>query len=208
MPEADLDDGALHVGLAVSDLDLSGREAANAELDQCRYDNVGFGHVGLRRATIRDVEFNGCDLANLRARDCSLLRVAVGASRMTGATLLACSVRDTAFTGCRIDLSSFAGSRFSDVTFTNCRLDQANFIEADLSGVQFRDCDLTAAQFSGATLTGARFAGCDLTGITGVTSLRGAIIASSDALTLARILAESLGITIEDDDPAAPKLAR
>jgi uncharacterized protein YjbI with pentapeptide repeats len=121
---------------------------------------------------------------------------------MTGATLLACSLRDTAFTGCRIDLASFAASQFKDVTFTTCRLEQANFIEADLSGVRFRDCDLTGAQFSGATLVGARFAGCDLTGIGPVTSLRGAIITSSDALTLARILAESLGITIEEDRPA------
>jgi uncharacterized protein YjbI with pentapeptide repeats len=201
LPEAEFDNGVVQVGVAVSDVDVSGREAAGAELDQCRYTAVNFASVQMRRATIRDVEFERCDLANLLARDCSLIRVAVHASRMTGAALLASTMGDVAFHDCRMDLASFSGSKFTNVTFTNCRLDQANFGEADLSGVRFDQCDLSGAQLSGATLTGATFTGCDLTGISGVTSLRGAIITSSDALTLARVFAEALGITIED--PAA-----
>lgn len=198
LPEADLDNDVVQVGVAVSDVDVSGREAAGAELDQCRYTTVNFASVQMRRATIRDVEFDRCDLANLLARDSSLIRVAVHASRMTGAALLASTVGDVAFHDCRMDLASFSGSKFANVTFTKCRLDQANFGEADLSGVRFDQCDLSGAQLSGATLTGATFTGCDLTGISGVTSLRGAIITSSDALTLARVFAEALGITIED----------
>jgi hypothetical protein len=202
LPDAGLDDGAVHAGLAVAEIDLSGREAAGVEFDQCRYDAVTFADVRLRRAMIRDVQFSRCDLANLLAGDSSLIRVAVQASRMTGAALLASSVRDVAFRDCRMDLTSFFGSKFANVTFANCRLDQANFGDADLSGVEFDHCDLSGAQLSGATLTGARFTGCDLTGISGVTSLRGAIITSSDALSLARIFAEALGITIDDEDDA------
>lgn len=199
LPDADLDDGVVQAGLAVGDADLSGREAAGVEFDQCRYTTVNFGSVRMRHAMIRDVEFDRCDLANLLARDSSLLRVAVRASRMTGAALLASTVRDVAFRDSRMDLASFFGSRFANVTFTNCRLDQANFADADLSGVEFDHCDLSAAQLSGATLTGAKFTACDLTGISGVTSLRGATITSSDALTLTRIFAEALGITIEEE---------
>jgi uncharacterized protein YjbI with pentapeptide repeats len=201
VPDLDLDDGVVHAGLAVSDLDLSGREAAGVEFDQCRYAGVSLGNVALRRATIRDVEFNRCDLANMRARDSSMLRVAVNASRMTGVAWLACTLRDVVFSGCRIDLASFSGTKFTDVTFTNCRLDQANFGDADLSGVRFDDCTMIGAQFSGAKLAGTRFGGCDLTGISGVTSMRGAIITTSDAITLARIFADALGITIEDEAP-------
>jgi uncharacterized protein YjbI with pentapeptide repeats len=199
--DADLHDGVVHAALAVSDLDLSGREAADAEFDQCRYAGVNLGNVALRRATIRDVEFNRCDLANMRARDSSLLRVAITASRMTGVSWLACTLRDVALDGSRIDFASFFGTKFTDVTFTNCRLEQANFGDADLSGLRFDDCNLTGAQFSGAKLTGTRFSGCDLTGISGVSSMRGAIVATSDAITLARIFADALGITIEDEAP-------
>lgn len=199
LPEVELDDGVVHACLAVSDIDLSDRQAGGAELDQCRYTAVNFGHVEMRRATVRDVEFDRCDLANVLVRDSSMVRVRVGASRMTGLALLASSVRDVVFRDCRMDLASFSGTRFADVVFTNCRLDQANFGDADLSGVRFDACDLSGAQFSGATLDGTRFSGCELTGIAGVTSLRGAIITSADALTLARIFAEALGIAIDDE---------
>jgi uncharacterized protein YjbI with pentapeptide repeats len=205
LPDAELDDGAVHAGLAVTDVDLSGRTASGVDFDQCRYAAVSFANVVLRRASIKDVEFDRCDLANLLARDSSLIRVALHASRMTGAAMLASTVRDVAFRDCRMDLAAFSGSRFVNVAFSNCRLDQANFGDADLSGVEFYGCDLSRAQFSSATMTGAKFSGCDLTGISGVTSLRGAIITSSDALTLARIFAEALGITIDDPSPSPAK---
>ena len=68
-----------------------------------------------------------------------------------------------------------------------------------LRGARFEGCDLTGAQFSGARMTGTRLARCELTGISGVTSMRGAIVTSADAVALAFILAGALGITIEDD---------
>src|SRR5580693_8929836 len=79
-PEADLYDGVVHAGLAADDLDLSGREAAQAEFDQCRYRNVSFAGVRLHRSVIKDVEFSRCDLANLRARESSIRRVSVSAT--------------------------------------------------------------------------------------------------------------------------------
>jgi len=88
---------------------------------------------------------------------------------------------------------TFRASKF--VVFTGCRMEQADFGNADLRGARFEGCDLTGAQFSGARMTGTGFVRCDLTGITGVTSMRGAVISSTDAVALARTLA----ITIEDD---------
>ena len=198
LPDADLIDGVIHAGLSVHDLDLSDREAAGAELDQCRYSNVNFGQVRLRRATFRDVQFERCDLANLRARESSMRRVLVTSSRMTGFTWITGSLNDVRFDGCRVDLGYFSGTRFSDVVFSDCRLDQANFGGADLTDVRFENCSLPGAQFSGASLAETRFTGCDLTGISGVTSLRGATIAGSDAIALAGVFAEALGIKIED----------
>jgi uncharacterized protein YjbI with pentapeptide repeats len=148
---------------------------------------------------IKDAVFERCDLANVRARETSIFRAQLTGCRMTGLSYLAGVIRDVTFSGSRIDLASFSNTKFSAVVFTDCRLDQANFGDADLSGVRFINCDLTGAQFSGATLTGTRFTGCDLTGIAGITSMRGAIITSSDALTLARIFADALGIKIEDE---------
>ncbi len=196
---AELVDGVVLAELAFQDLDLSGSEAVGADVDQCRFGNVSLGQARLRRVMFRDAEFSRCDLANLLGRECSMLRVAIEASRMTGLSYLAGTLRDVTFSNCRMDLASFAATRFTDVLFADCRLDQANFGDADLSGVRFERCDLSGAQFSGATMTGTRLTGCVLTGISGVTSLRGAIIGSQDALALAGILAGALGIQIADD---------
>lgn len=198
LPGHDVDDGAIRELLAYADLDLSGRRAAGAEIEACTFANVNLSQGQLRRGLVRDVRFERCDLANLRALDCSLTRVELLSSRMTGLSLLDDDLRDVRFEGCRVDLSAFRMSKFGDVLFTGCRMSQADFTEADLRGARFEDCDLTGAQFSGARMTGARFARCDLTGITGVTSMRGAIITSADAVTLAYILAGALGIAIED----------
>jgi uncharacterized protein YjbI with pentapeptide repeats len=199
LPEAELDDGAVHYGLDVADLDLSDCEAASVELEQSRYTAVTFAGVRLRRGMIRDAIFDRCDLANLRGRESSMLRSQLTGCRMTGFTFLAGVLRDVTFSGSRMNLASFSNTKFSTVVFSECRLDQANFGDADLSGTRFINCDLTGAQFSGATLTGARFTGCDLTGIAGITSMRGAIITSSDAFALARVFADALGIKIEDE---------
>jgi len=200
LPGDDLTDGGVHLTLAFDGLDLSGREAADAEVDQCRYRDVNLSQVTLRRALIRDAVFDRCDLANVRARDCSMSRTAIRGSRMTGFAWLSGGLRDVTLDDCRIDLASFAASKLSDVVFTGCRLNQADFGEADLSGARFERCDLTQAQFAGARMAGTRLLGCDLTGIGGITSLRGAIVASADALALAFTLASALGIAIEDDE--------
>ncbi|HXP18304.1 MAG TPA: pentapeptide repeat-containing protein [Streptosporangiaceae bacterium] len=198
LPDSDLVDGGMYESMAFDGLDLSGREATDAEIDQCRFGGVSFSQVRLHRGRIRDAVFDRCDLANLRARGCSLGRATVSACRMTGLSWLDGEFRDVTFDRCRIDLSSLRSSAFRDVVFTECRLEQADFGEADLRGVRFEDCDLTGAQFPDAQLAGARFANCDLSGIVGVTSLRGAIIKASDLLSLTYVLAGALGITIED----------
>jgi uncharacterized protein YjbI with pentapeptide repeats len=199
LPGDELGDGAVHLCLAFDDLDLSGSDAAGAEIDQCRYRNVNLSQTRMRRAIIRDAVFDRCDLANLRARDSSMSRTSVAASRMTGLSWLDGGLRDVTFEGCRMDLVSFRQSTLKDVVFTDCRLSQADFGDADLRSARFVNCDLGAAQFSGAQMAGARLTRCELTGISGATSLRGATITSSDAMALAFTLASALGIVIEDD---------
>jgi len=125
-------------------------------------------------------------------------RVVMSGTRMTGIAWITGSIRDVTFDGCRIDLGYFSATKFSNVVFTGCRLDQANFGDTELNDVSFTNCELAGAQFSGAGLVQTRFSGCGLTGISGVTSLRGAIITTSDAVALAAIFADALGIKIED----------
>jgi uncharacterized protein YjbI with pentapeptide repeats len=198
LPEDDLKDDGVYLSLEYENIDLANRSVASIEIDQCRFKTVNFGQSELDRALISDVVFQGCDFANLRARDCSLVRVSLTGSRVTGMSWVEGSVRDAVFDGCRMDLASFRFSNFKSVVFTDCKLAQADFQEADLRGARFERCDLTGAQFSKAQMEGARLSDCRLDGIGGVLSLQGTIVGSRDALGLAYTLASALGITIED----------
>jgi uncharacterized protein YjbI with pentapeptide repeats len=199
LPDDDLKDDGVYLSLEYADIELAKRDAVSVEIDQCRYKNVNFGQTELDRALISDSVFGGCDLANLRARDCSLVRVALSGNRMTGLSWAEGSVRDTTFESCRMDMVSFRFSVLKSVIFSDCKLMQADFQEADLRSARFERCDLSGTQFSGAKMEGTRFSGCILDGINGVTSLRGSIVKSQDALALTYSLASALGIKIEDD---------
>jgi uncharacterized protein YjbI with pentapeptide repeats len=198
VPDDDLKDDGVYLSLEYVDIELSGRDVVSIEIDQCRYKNTNFGQTKLDRALISDAVFQSCDLANLQARDCSLVRVAVTSSRMTGLQWAEGSVRETTFESCRIDMASFRFGTFKSVVFTDCKLTQADFQEADLRGARFERCDLTGTQFSKAQMEGTRFADCNLAGVGGVTSLRGSIVSSRDVLALTYTLASALGITIEE----------
>jgi uncharacterized protein YjbI with pentapeptide repeats len=118
---------------------------------------------------------------------------------MTGLSWAEGSMRETTLEGCRMDMASFRFSAFKGVVFTDCKLTQADFQEADLRGARFEHCDLSGIQFSGAQMEGTRISDCILDAINGVTSLKGAIIKSRDAVALTYSLASALGIKIEDD---------
>jgi uncharacterized protein YjbI with pentapeptide repeats len=198
LPGDDLKDDGIYLSLEYADIEMTGRDVHSIEIDQCRYKNVNFGQTKLDRALISDTAFEGCDLANVRARDSSLVRVTVSASRMTGFQWSEGGVRDAAFHSCRLDMTSFRFSTFKTVVFSDCNLLEVDFQEADLRGVRFERCDLTGAQFSKAQMAGARFSDCKMVGINGVLNLKGAIVSSRDALELAYTLAGALGISIQD----------
>lgn len=198
LPEDDLKDEGVYLSLEYLGADLADRDVVSIEIDQCKYQNVNFGHSKLDRAVISDSVFGDCDLANLRARDCSLVRVHLSGCRMTGLSWAEGSIREVTFDSCRMDMASFRFATLKNVVFSDCKLPRADFQEADLRGARFESCDLTGAQFSKAEMEGTRFSDCTLDGINGVTSLRGAVVKNRDALSLTYSLAGALGIVIED----------
>lgn len=198
LPDDDFTDDGVCVTQAYEDIELLARDVASIEIDQCTFKRVNLGRTKLDRAIISDSVFQTCDLANLHARECSLVRIAISGSRMLGLSWTEGSVRETTFEDCRMDMASYRFSTFKGVVFADCKLVQADFQSADLRGARFERCDLTGAQFSNAQMTGTRLTDCDLSGINGVLSLKGAIVSSRDALSLSYTLASALGITIED----------
>jgi len=197
LPDHDLDDEGTYRSLDFVDLDLSERRAPSVEFDGCHFTGTGLGGCELDKAAFVDCLFENCNLANLKASDATLRRVRVSVTRLTGFQWINGALRDVAFEGCRLDLSTLRFSQLTDVVFRDCNMTRVDFTNADLGRARFVDCVLAGAQFSHANLSGTRFTRCELVDIDGVTSLRGAVVEEHNLVALAHTLAAGLGIVID-----------
>ena len=195
-PADGLADDGVFLSLEFGQDDLSGQAAEAVEFERCRFDGTRLSGLSLRRGQFSDVEFRNVDLAGSRLADSALVNAAVLQCRLTGSVWTDSGFREVLFDGCRSDLASFRFSRFRNVVFRGCNLVEANFQGADLTGARFEDCRLEGAQFSGAKMAGTRFSRCDLWGVSGVESLRGSVVSSADAQSLAS-LADAAIIAVE-----------
>ncbi|GAA4494932.1 hypothetical protein GCM10023191_034880 [Actinoallomurus oryzae] len=176
-----------------------GSRADGLDVEGCRFDAVGLAGAVLPRASLSDVEFVGCDLANLDVSNGVVVTARLERCRLTGASWGGCSFRDVVFEGCRADLARFRMSRFRHVVFRDCNLTEVDFQGAEFTACRFENCRMEGVRFSQAVMTGgAVFSGCDLWGLSGVESLRGATVRAADAQGLVHTLAAALGITIEE----------
>jgi uncharacterized protein YjbI with pentapeptide repeats len=195
----------LHHDATVSEIELADvalvdQRANGVSFAAVRLSNVDLSGSHLDHLRIADGTLLRCNLANVRARNASITRVAVEGSRITGLTAPRATLRDLTLRDCRIDLASFGYSRLERVTFEDCLLGQSDFLEAQLEAVRFYRCDLTRADFRGARLKHCEFRRSNLTGLEGVESLRGAAMEWPDIVEMAGTFAATLGIGILDAD--------
>jgi uncharacterized protein YjbI with pentapeptide repeats len=134
----------------------------------------------------------GTDLADTEWRDAALLGSVIAATPLSGARL-----RRVTFRGCKLDGVNFRGAGLTDVVFENCLLREADFAGASLTRTSFPGSQLTSTVLAGAALDRADLRGATLDITIEAGSLRGAIIAPSQLVELAPLLAEAMGITVE-----------
>ena len=186
--------------VALVDAELRDLAAPGLRFEEARLERVDLSGSRLARISLSDVELDGCNLANVDARGGSLWRARVARARLTGLSWTEGLVREAVLSDCRIDLASFAATRFEQAAFERCLLMQADFQEASLRSVRFVDCDLTEADLSGARFDRCELRGCTIDGIRGAERLRGVSMPWEDILASAGTFAAAVGVTILADD--------
>ncbi|HTX09744.1 MAG TPA: pentapeptide repeat-containing protein [Solirubrobacteraceae bacterium] len=192
-------DQAVHEGLRLEGFRFAGVEAEQVGLKRFVLTEVDLSEAKLDRLDLEDGAINGCNMASLTSYSCTLERVVIEASRLTGAVLIQPRLVDVVFRDAPIDLSCFRFGRLNRVRFERCRLVEADFQGVTANACTFIDCDLTSAQLSQGTFAGSAFRGCRLAGLRGLEALKGARMAWEDVMELATALATSLGIDVRDD---------
>jgi uncharacterized protein YjbI with pentapeptide repeats len=187
------------------------------------YDTVHFDHLDFDRPSASGSRFLECAFTRVsfdggQLRRGQFSQVWLRDFRIVGTSLIETGWLDaTLIAGVAAGVEAF-GARLRRVEFHDCKLDSVNFREAVLTEVVFDHCVLRDVDFGGAKLTRTSFAGSklaetsfrqvtldqvDLRGAElGITvdpgSLRGAIVSSGQLAAMAPLLAEAIGITVDD----------
>jgi uncharacterized protein YjbI with pentapeptide repeats len=141
---------------------------------------------------LRDVRLTGVDLAETSWLDATVIGgVAAGVSAF-GAQL-----RRVAFHGCKLDSVNFRGASLTEVSFDECLLRHVDFAGAKLTKTVFTRSRLVESDFTGVTLDRVDLRGAELGIIIGPDSLRGATITAAQLADVAPLIAENLGIVVD-----------
>jgi uncharacterized protein YjbI with pentapeptide repeats len=176
--------------------------AASTRFIECALTQVSFQAGQLRRARFTDVWLRHVRLMMTNLAETSWQDVTFAESVLAGTEAFAARLRRVTFRGCKLDSVNFRDAVLTDVRFENCLLREVDFGGATLRRTSFTSSRLDKTDFSRVTLDQADLRGAEL-GITiSPDSLRGAIITPVQLMAVAPLLAETLGITVEDGDGA------
>jgi len=187
------------------------------------YDTVHFDQVTFEEENASGARFLECALSRVTVTGGRYRRTRFSNSwlkdvRMTLPDLAESGWSETTVVGGVIAGVQAFGSVWDQAVLSGCKLDSVNFRDARLTRVRFQDCLLRDVDFSGATLKQTTFTGCTLTRvdfsrtkldrvdlrgaelglIVGPEPLRGAIVNSAQLTVIAPLLAEAVGLTVDD----------
>ena len=176
-------------------------DAPNARFLDCALRQVSvtggrLPRANLRSVWMRDVRLTGTDIAESGWHD-----VTVIGSSLAGLQVFGSELRQVVFSGCKLDSVNFRAARLTHVTFDNCVLRDVDFAGATLGQCSFPGSELVRADFSKVTMDRTDLRGAVLGVTIDTGSLRGAIISSGQLALAAPVLAQALGIIVDDAPP-------
>ncbi|HEV8532923.1 MAG TPA: pentapeptide repeat-containing protein [Methylomirabilota bacterium] len=167
-----------------------GLSATSLSLQSCVLKRVALPNSTFAAITLRDVRLVGCDLANIKTRTLTAVRVEFLDCRMTGFRVEEpAECHDVLIAEGIQTYSQFAYARFTSAEFNSCNFEDANFLGADLQGCIFRGCNLHNADMRGAKLREADLRGSVIEGLRlNPADIHGAVVDPSQAMILATLL--------------------
>ena len=174
----------------ISELNREGLSATSLSIESCVLNRVALTDSTFAAITLRDVRLVECDLANVKTRALTALRVELLDCRMTGFRVEEpAECHDVLISQGLQSYSQFAYASFKSGEFDACNFEDANFLGADLQGCIFRDCNLHNADMRGAKLREADLRGSRVEGLrVHPADLYGAMVDPSQAIIFAALL--------------------
>jgi uncharacterized protein YjbI with pentapeptide repeats len=179
--------------------DFDDPRAANVRLLECAFRQVSITGGKMPRSTLRDVWARDLRLTGTSMAESNWREVTIIGSSLAGVQVHGAQLRSVVFSGCKLDSVNFRAARLTEVVFDHCVLRDVDFGGATLTRCSFAGSELTRAELSKVTMEATDLRGANLGLIIDAGSLRGAILSSGQLAVVAPVLAETLGIVINDD---------
>jgi len=199
--EGELDSGNDFDTVLFERSDFDSPRAPGSRFLECAFRQASITGGSLQRAGLRDVWARDLRITGTNLAESSWHEVTMLGSALAGVQVFGAELRGVVFSGCKLDSVNFRASKLTDVTFDHCVLRNVDFAGATLTRCAFPGSQLTEVDLSKVTMDKTDLRSAELGVIIDTGSLRGAIISSGQLALAAPVLAEALGIVI-DDDPA------
>jgi uncharacterized protein YjbI with pentapeptide repeats len=192
-------DGSDFDTVLFEEAEFDGPRAANTRFLECAFRRVSISDGKLQRSSLRDVWARDLRLTGTSLAESHWHEVIVLSSVLAGVQVFGAQLRNVVFSGCKLDSVNFRASGLTDVVFANCVLRDVDFAGATLTRCSFPGSQLVRADLSNVTMERTDFRTAELGLVIDADSLRGAIISSGQLAYVAPVLAQTLGIEINDE---------
>ena len=199
--EADeLTAGEMVEDLELVEADLSGGDLSALTLLSCWFSEVFANDTDLAAARLVDCRLERLSATYLHSPRSTWRTVELVDSRIGAWELYDADVESLLMENCRLGFTNLAGTALRDVLIRATRIDELDLSGIDAQRVRFEDCQVGTLRLHGGSLSDVDLRGLEMRVVSGVGSLAGATISGEQLTELARLLAEHLGLRVEDQD--------
>ena len=192
--------GEMAEDLRLAEADLSGAGLSAISLLSCRFSEVFANDTDLAAARLVDCRLERLSATYLHSPRSTWRTVELADSRIGAWELYDADVESVLIENCRLGFANLVGTALRNVLIRGTRIDELDLSGIDAQRVRFEDCRVGVLHLRGGSLSDVDLRGLEMTVVSGIGSLAGATISSGQLTELAPLLAQHLGLRIEDRD--------
>ena len=186
--------------LELAEADLSGADLSAVSLLNCRFSAIFADDTDLTAARLVDCRLERLNSTYLHSPRSTWRTVELTGSRIGAWEFYDADVESVLIEDCRLGFANLVGTALRDVLIRGTRIDELDLSGIDAQRIRFEDCRVGVLRLRGGSLSDVDLRGLEMTVVSGIGSLAGATISSGQLTELAPLLAQHLGLRIEDRD--------
>ncbi|QWT24607.1 pentapeptide repeat-containing protein [Subtercola sp. PAMC28395] len=190
--------GDYREGELISVKDFTGDDLSGCSFLECRFDSVTLTDAELRGSRFIESVFDAPFAHSLRAARTTWRDVRIERPRWGSAELFDAELESVHLRGGKIDYLNLRGSKLNNVIVEECAITDLDLAGFTGNRVAFVNCRIGTLDATGATCTNVDLRSSEFAGLHGIAGLAGTIIDDGQLLLFAPLLAEHLGLRVEN----------